>query len=77
MPLVTTVKPDGAQIRARRERLGLSQEALAKLLKPQRHPQTISDVERGKQGVVSLMLIGQLARVLNVEPESLIKADAA
>lgn len=80
MPLVTTVKPDGAEIRARRERLGLTQADLAELLSqrgPKRHPQTISDLERGEQKAASLRFIAQIAKVLDVEPESLIKRDVA
>lgn len=74
MPLVTTVKPDGPKIRACRERRGLTQAGLAELT--QRHPQTIGDIERGKQAVASMVLIGQIACVLDVEPERLIKAVA-
>jgi len=80
MPLVTTVNPDGAEIKARRERAGLSQAELAELLSqrgPRRHPKVISNLERGNQTVASLRFIAQIAHVLNVEPECLIKQDAA
>lgn len=75
MPLVSTVKPDGPEIRARRERLGLTQEDLAKLTK--RHRKTISDIECGNQAVASMIIVGQIARVLKVQPEQLIKREAA
>lgn len=75
MPLVSTVKPDGPEIRARRERLGLTQEDLAKLTK--RHRKTISDIECGNQAVASMIIVGQIARVLKVQPELLIKSEAA
>lgn len=75
MPLVSTVKPDGPEIRARRERLGLTQEDLAKLTK--RHRKTISDIECGNQAVASMIIVGQIARVLKVQPEQLIKSEAA
>jgi transcriptional regulator with XRE-family HTH domain len=75
MPLVSTVKPDGPKIRARRERLGLTQDDLARLTK--RHRKTISDIECGNQAVASLMIIGQIARVLGEQPEDLIKTGVA
>jgi transcriptional regulator with XRE-family HTH domain len=69
---LSTVEPDGLAIKMRRERLGLYQADLAALIR--RHPQTISDVERGRR--VSTILVGQIARALNVEPELLIKTAA-
>ena len=81
MPLVSTVKPDGAKIKARRERAGLTQAELAEMLsRPggrQRSRKVISNLERGNQTVASLRFIAQIARVLEVEPEVLIKSEAA
>lgn len=74
MPHISTAEPDGSAVKAFRERAGLTQEDLSKLLK--RHPQTISDVESGRRPV-SVILIGQIARVLKVQPELLIKSEAA
>ena len=74
MALVSTALPDGPAIKRRRELAGLRQAELAALV--DRHPQTISDVERGVRPV-SVLLIGQIARVLKVNAETLIKADAA
>jgi transcriptional regulator with XRE-family HTH domain len=80
MPLVSTVKPDGAEIKARRERAGLTQAELADLVsRPgvMRARKTISNLERGTQAVASLRFIAQIARALEVEPEVLIKTDVA
>jgi transcriptional regulator with XRE-family HTH domain len=80
MPLVLTVKPDGAEIKRCRERAGLSQAELAELLsKPGvlRNRKTISNLERGNQKLASLRFIAQIARAVNVEPEALIKDVAA
>jgi transcriptional regulator with XRE-family HTH domain len=83
MPLVTTVKPDGAALKDRRERAGLTQAELAELLRrpgrplPANRHKTISNIERGNQTVASLRFIAQIARVLDVEPEALIKSEAA
>jgi transcriptional regulator with XRE-family HTH domain len=80
MPRVSTVKPDGAEIKIRRERAGLTQAELAELLSqrgPRRGRKVISNLERGNQAVASLRFIAQIARALDVEPESLIKSEAA
>lgn len=83
MPRVSTVEPDGAAIRKRRERAGLTQAELAALLKrpgmpvPRNRRKTISNLERGNQTVASLRFIAQIAKALEVEPETLIKSEAA
>lgn len=80
MPLVSTVKPDGAEIKVRRERAGLTQAELAELISRPgtlRNRKTISNLERGNQTVASLRFIAQIAKALEVEPESLIKRDVA
>ena len=74
MALVSTVEPDGPAIKMQRERAGLTQADLARLIK--RHRQTISDVERGRRGV-SAILVGQIARALKADPDKFIKQDAA
>jgi transcriptional regulator with XRE-family HTH domain len=71
---LSTVEPDGPAIKKRRERLGLTQEDLGRLIK--RHPQTICDVETGRRAV-SAILVGQIARALKADPETFIKQDAA
>lgn len=74
MPRTTKVRPDGRAVRARRESLGLTQAQLGQLAG--RHADTIGDIEC-ERWPVSKILMGQLARVLKVKPESLIKDEAA
>jgi transcriptional regulator with XRE-family HTH domain len=71
---LSTVEPDGAAIKMRRERLGLTQADLAVLIR--RNPSTISDAETGRRSV-SALLVGQIARALNVDPETFIKNEVA
>jgi transcriptional regulator with XRE-family HTH domain len=80
MPLVSTVKPDGAEIKTRRERAGLTQAELAELISQRgtlRSRKTISNLERGNQATASLRFIAQIAKALEVEPEALIKREVA
>ena len=68
MPPTPTVIPNGERIQELRERTGLSAAELAAKLR--RHVTTIQNAERGRP--VSLIIIGQLSRVLGVEPAELI-----
>lgn len=83
MPRVSTVKPDGAAIRTRRELAGLTQAELAELLRrpgadlPANRRKTLSNLECGRQETASLRFIAQIAKVLEVEPEDLIKREVA
>lgn len=83
MPRVSTVKPDGAALRMRRELAGLTQAELAELLKRPGNPdapnrrKTLSNLECGRQEVASLRFIAQIAKVLEVDPKVLIKQAAA
>lgn len=60
----------GAAVRARRLRLGLSQEALAALADVSRTH--VSEVERGTANV-SILTLERLAKALNVELSDLLK----
>jgi DNA-binding XRE family transcriptional regulator len=72
MPLVTTLVPDGAEIKARRLELGLSPVELGKKIR--RHSQTIRRIETGRQPVASELLMHQLARALGATVEDITKA---
>lgn len=60
----------GRRVRARREKLGLSQMALADLVG--QHFTYISSVERGERNV-SLLTIVRLAQGLAIDPGTLVK----
>lgn len=66
MPPVETVRPDGPKIRALIRANGYSVSGLGRSIG--RHPQTISDVVRGRQAAVSIPLLFQIARALHVAP---------
>ena len=62
----------GERVRARREQLGLSQEALAD--RADLHRTYVGSVERGERNV-TLTSIVSLAEALGVDPSDLVSAD--
>ena len=77
MPQVTMVEPNGPAIKDRRESLGLSQRALGTRAGCSRA--YVCAIERGKWPAVSKLIIGRIARALEVSPEEFIRVteDAA
>ena len=69
MPPVETARPDGPKIRQLIRTNGYSVSGLARTIG--RHPQTLSDVVRGRQASVSLPLLFQIARALHVKPQEI------
>ena len=74
MPHVAVVEQDGAAIQERREQLGLSRTELAARIGPNRHAQSIANVERGRR--VGKVFFHQIARALDADPEDLRKQRA-
>lgn len=72
MPPVTTVTPNGPEIRRLRSLRGWEARDVAKLIG--RHPKSIGKLERG--GTASLVLISQVARALDVDPAQIILNDS-
>lgn len=77
MPQVRTMVPDGAQIRARRLRLGLKPGQLAARIGNGRHVQTIRRLEAGRLETASEILMHQVAIALGAEVEDITKGSAA
>jgi transcriptional regulator with XRE-family HTH domain len=69
MARVTTVTPNGAVIRDRRERLGLSRRQLGQLI--HRHQQSIRRLEATTEPA-SRLIVCQVANALGVDVEELI-----
>lgn len=69
--IMTALELLGARIRARRRRLGISQEALADLAGL--HRTYVGGIERGERNVAVLNLL-RLARALKLRPSSLLRS---
>lgn len=74
MPRVPTVRPNGRKIRELRVGKGLSTTQVARLCGPNRHPQSIRNLEL-QDWPASVLFINQVARVLGVKPDELILGD--
>jgi transcriptional regulator with XRE-family HTH domain len=73
MPLVETVQPDGAAIRRLRTRQGFTSNQLGERI--HRSGSAIRNLELGTHKA-SVILLGQIARALNVDPAEITKDPA-